>query len=204
MKGKQGVSKFTWEDCYERCHIRLLEKHGRGAYYSSLWAWSFGLRYVRGFGNSRYGSLWDTFNSENRGTKARRKAGASRARPAGQLRARAMRVSGKSWARNANRFQGKKMPYMPDFGNSRRGHASSTRRTFVLFGISHLALPFLKSRQNSPEGLVYGNSNATTALANSRLVVPALWTLTTHILHRAFVTIFTSNTITKDSEQGFD
>ena len=83
-------------------------------------------------------------------------------------------------------------------------------RTYVLdstnirSGKSHLAPILPKSRQNSPEGLVYGNSNATTALANSRLVVPTLWTLTTHILHRAFVTIFTSNAITKDSEQGFD
>ena len=118
--------------------------------------------------------------------------------------ARYREVSGKSWARSANHFQQKKMPYMPDFGNSRRGHASSTRRTFVLFGKSHLPIALPKSRQNSPEGLVYGNSNATTALANSRLVIPALWALATHILHRAFVTIFTSNAIAKDSEQGFD
>ena len=111
-------------------------------------------------------------------------------------------VSGKIWVRNANHFQGKKMPYMPDFGNSRRGHASSTRWS-LSSGIFHLVPILPKSRQNSPEGLVYGNSNATTAFANSRLVVPALWGLTAHIFHRAFITIFTSNAITKDSEQGF-
>ena len=87
---KVGVIKFTWEDCYERCHIRLLEKHGRGAYYSSLWRPLFLCRYVRDFGNSRYGSLWGTFNWENRGTKARRKAGVARALPAGHSRARAI------------------------------------------------------------------------------------------------------------------
>ena len=106
---KVGVIKFTWEDCYERCHIRLLEKHGRRAYYSSLWAWSFGLRYVRGFGNSRYGSLWSTFNWENRGTKARRKAGASRARPAGHSRARAIgRFREKTGSTMQFTFNGKK------------------------------------------------------------------------------------------------
>lgn len=100
-------------------------------------------------------------------------------------------------------FQLKKMPYRVDYGNSRRRQASSTRWTSP-FRKSHLPIIHHKSRQNSPEGLVYGNSNATTAFANSRLVVPALWTLTAHILHGAFVTIFTSNAITKDSEQGFD
>jgi hypothetical protein len=95
------------------------------------------------------------------------------------------------------------MPYMPDFGNSRRGHASSTRQS-LSSGKSHLALLFLKSRQNSPEGLVYGNSNATTALANSRLVIPALWVLAAKLTHWTLLTIFASSTITEDCEQGFD
>ena len=54
--------------------------------------------------------------------------------------ARYREVSGKSQVENANHFQWKKMPYMPDFGNSRRGHASSTRRTYVPGNL--ISLPF--------------------------------------------------------------
>ena len=139
--------------------------------------------------------------------KPRDKAGREfrrwRMSPAGHSRARAIRkVSGKSKRGNSFYFQGKKMPYMPDFGNSRRGQASSTRRS-LSSGISHLAFILPKSRQNSPEGQVYGNSNATTAFANSRLVIPALWVLATKLTHWTLLTIFASSAVAEDREQGF-
>lgn len=117
--------------------------------------------------------------------------------------ARYREISGKCWVRKEEHFQQKKMPYMLDFGNSRRGHASSTRRS-LSSGKSHLSIILPKSRQNSPEGLVYGNSNATTALANSRLVVPALWVLAAKLTHWTLLTIFASSAITENREQGFD
>lgn len=76
--------------------------------------------------------------------------------------------------------------------------------TNICSGKSHLAPILLKSRQNSPEGLVYGNSNATTALANSRLVVPALRILAAKLTHWTLLTIFASSAITENCEQGFD
>ena len=76
--------------------------------------------------------------------------------------------------------------------------------TNIRSGKSYLAPILFKSRQNSPEGLVYGNSNATTALANSRLVVPALWVLAAKLTHWTLLTIFASRAITEDREQGFD
>ena len=72
------------------------------------------------------------------------------------------------------------------------------------FGILYVKARLKQSRQNSPEGLVYGNSNATTAFANSRLVVPALWVLAAKLTHWTLLTIFASSTITEDREQGFD
>ena len=76
--------------------------------------------------------------------------------------------------------------------------------TNIRSGISHLAPSLSKSRQNSPEGFVYGNSNATTAFANSRLVVPALWVLAAKLTHWTLLAIFASCAITEDREQGFD
>ena len=144
------------------------------------------------------------FQTKKPRDKARREFRRWRMSPAGHSRVRAIReVSGKSKRVCSFHFQQKKMPYGVGLWNSRRGHASSTRWT-PAFRKSHLAPILPKSRQNSPEGLVYGNSNATTAFANSRLVVPALWVLAAKLTHWTLLAIFASYTITEDREQGFD
>ena len=132
------------------------------------------------------------FQTKKPRDKARREFRRWRVSPAGYWGARAMRrpatisidgeVSGFFKAVWAFYFQQKKIAYGVGYANSRRGRPPSTRQT-PGFRILYVEARLKQSRQNSPEGLVYGNSNATTALANSRLVIPALWVLAAKITH---------------------
>ena len=81
--------------------------------------------------------------------------------------ARYREVSGKLKRVQVNHFQEKKIAYMPDFGNSRRRHASSTRRTYVpgnpisLSSTSNLAKIlrkawFMEIRMRRPHSLTHG------------------------------------------------